>query len=84
MCDRRQMEDRIIFNRSVETGVIAERSFRPHFARLHVTFEDEIDIGRNFEIDGLARNKLDRFLSEKSGEKNFVQAIGQGAVAAKV
>ena len=59
MRDRSEMKDGIIFDGSVVTGVIAERTFRPHFARLHVTFENEIDIGRNFEIDRFARNQLD-------------------------
>ena len=59
MRDRGEMEDRIIFDGSVETGVIAKRTFRPHFARLNVTFQNEIDIGRNFQIDGFALHQLD-------------------------
>ena len=59
MGDRGEMKDRIILDRGVETGVIAERPFRPHLARLNVTFENEIDIGRHFEIDRFARDQLD-------------------------
>ena len=57
--DRGEMEDRIILDRGVEAGVIAERAFRPRLARLHVAFEDEIDIGRHFEVDRLALHQLD-------------------------
>jgi hypothetical protein len=53
------MKHRIIFQRRVITGVIAERSFRPHLPRLHVTFQDNIDIRRNFDIDGFAFHQFD-------------------------
>ena len=59
MRDRGQMKDRIILDRGVITGVIAERSFRPHLARLDIAFEDEIGIGRNFEVDRFAFHQLD-------------------------
>jgi hypothetical protein len=77
MGDRGEMKDRIILDRGVEPGVIAERSFRPHLARLDVTFQDEIDIARNFQVDGFARHQLDRFLADESGEKNFIEPIRQ-------
>ena len=57
--DRGQMKDRIILDRSVKPGVIAERSFGPRLARLNITFENEIDIARHFQIDRFARHELD-------------------------
>ena len=59
MRDRGQMENRIIFDRGVKAGVIAKRSFRPHLAGLHITFQNKIDVRRNFEVDRFAANKLD-------------------------
>ena len=78
MRDRGEMEDRVIIDRGVEAGVIAERSFRPHLARLDVAFEDEIDVGRDFEIDRLALHQLDGFLAQEAGEENLIEPIGQG------
>ena len=71
------MEHGIILDRGVIAGVIAERPFRAHFARLHITFQDKVHIGRHIEIDGLALYQFDRFPSQKSGEQNFVEAVGQ-------
>ena len=59
MRDGGEMEDRVILERGVKAGVIAKRTFRPHLARLHITFEDEINVARDFQLDGLARDKLD-------------------------
>ena len=53
------MEDRVILNRGVKTGVIAKRAFRAHFLRLHISFQDKIDIRRDIDIDCLAAHQLD-------------------------
>ena len=50
MRDRGEMKDGIILDRGVEAGVIAERPLGPRLARLHVTFENEIHVRRNFEL----------------------------------
>src|SRR5207245_8235030 len=71
------MKDRVILDRGVVTGVIAERSFWPRFARLHVTLQDKIGIGWNFQVDGFAFHHFDRFAAQESGEQNFVEPIGQ-------
>ena len=59
MRDRRQMENRIIFDRGVKTGVIAKRPFRPHLTGLNVAFQNEINICRHIEIDRFAAHQLD-------------------------
>ena len=71
------MKNRVILDRGVKSGVIAERSFRPRLPRLHITFEHEINVGRNFQIVRLAFHQLDRFLAQKPGEENFIQPIRQ-------
>jgi hypothetical protein len=53
------MEDGIILERGVETGVVAERAFGSCFAGLDGAFEDEIDVGWDLEVDGFALHQLD-------------------------
>src|SRR5438093_3627363 len=71
------MENGIIFNRGVKPGVIAKRSLRPHFSRLHITFENEIDVCGHFELNGFTANKLDCFLSQEASKEQFVQSVRQ-------
>ena len=59
MRDRGQMKDRIILDRGVKPSVIAERTFRPHLARLYVTFQDEIDIRRDIDINSFTTHQFD-------------------------
>ena len=77
MRNRRQVEHRIIFHRGVITGVIAKRSLWFCLARLDITFQNKIDIGRHFQVNRLAPHHLDGLAAQKSGEQNFVQPIGQ-------
>ena len=53
------MENGIIFNRGVKPGVITKRSLRPHFTRLHITFQNKIDVRGDFEVNGFTANKFD-------------------------
>src|SRR6478752_6541458 len=76
MRDRGQMKDRIILDRSIETGVVAERSLRSHFARLDKTFQNEISISGNLHIDGFAFHQVHRFFAQKSSKQNFIEPIG--------
>ena len=62
----------------VIAGVIAERAFvAQRLARVDVAFDDEVGIGGNFEVVGLALHEFDRFLAEVTGEQEFIEAIGQ-------
>ena len=76
MRDRRQMEDRIIFDRGVEAGVIAEGSFRPHLPGCTNPSSTKSTSAGTSTIDRLALHQLDRFLADETGEQNFVEPIG--------
>ena len=45
--------------------------------RIHVTFDDEVGIGGNFEVVGFAFHQFDGFLAQVTGEEKFIEAIGQ-------
>ena len=77
--DGGEVEDRVILDRGVEPGVIAERSFRPGLAGLDVAFEDEVDVGGDFEVVGEALHQLDGFLAQETGEEDLVEPIGEGS-----
>jgi hypothetical protein len=53
------MENRIVFDCGVKSGVIAEGSFRAHVARLHVAFYNKVDVRRHLQVDGFAANQFD-------------------------
>ena len=85
MRDGGEMENGVILDRGVEPGVIAERAFRSGLARLDISFEHEIDIGRNIEIDCFASNQSRLiFAAEIRQKESHPARPGSGAVAAKV
>ncbi len=76
--DRGDVKDRIRLGQRVIAGVIAERALVPQrLARIHVAFDDEVGIGRHFQIVGLALDELDRFFPQIAGEQEFIEPIGQ-------
>src|SRR5205807_3819767 len=71
------MKDRIILDRGIETGVIAEWPFWSHFAGLDKTLQNEIGIGGNVHVDCFAFHQLHRFLAQKSSKQDFVESVRQ-------
>ena len=57
--DGSQMENGVVFDCGVKSGVIAKGSFRAHLAWLHITLQNEINVRRHLEIDGFAADQLD-------------------------
>ena len=57
MGDGRDMEHGIRLRQRVVSGVIAEGTFHPQgFDRIHIPLDDEVGIGGNLEVIGLALN----------------------------
>src|SRR5437763_787790 len=77
MRNRSDMKHRVVLARGIESGVITERPFRPHLTGLDIPFKDEVDVGRNFDIDRLAFHELDRFPAQESGEENLIKPVRQ-------
>src|ERR1700730_4710305 len=71
------MENRVPIDGRVESCVIPERSFISQFAGLNIPLQDKIDIGRYFNVARLTLYKLDRFFSNESSEKHFIEPIRQ-------
>ena len=78
MRDARDVEHRVVVRMRIETGVVAERSFAPALARIHVTLEDDLRVGRHLEVVRDALHELDALAAEKSGEQQFVEAFRHG------
>ena len=47
------------------------------FARVNVAFDDEVGVGGDFEVVGLALHQFDGFLAEITGQQEFIQSIRQ-------
>ena len=78
MRDGRDVKHRIRLGQGVITGVIAERPFvAQRLRRVHVAFDDEIRVGGNFQVVGLAFDQFDGFFAEITGQQKFIQAIRQ-------
>ena len=55
MGDGRDMEHGIRLRQRVVTGVVSEGTFHPQgFDRIHIPLDDEVGIGGNLEVVGLA------------------------------
>src|ERR1700728_1258552 len=65
--DAIDVEDRIGPFQRIKTGVIAERTFRAHFAEIDVALENDFRIGGNFQIHRLAGDQLDRIVAQGAG-----------------
>jgi hypothetical protein len=76
--DGGDVEDGIRLGQGVIAGVVAERAFvAQRLGRVNVALDDEVGVGRDFEVVGLAFDEFDAFLTEITGEEKFVEAIGQ-------
>ena len=75
MGDGRDVEDGIVVDGRVESGVIPERAFGAGLSWVHEAFDDKVDIGRHLERNGLATNEIHWTLSDESGEQDFVESV---------
>ena len=76
MRDGRDVKHRIRLGQRVIASVIAERPFvAQRFGRVNVTFDDEIGVGGDFEVIGLALHEFDGFFAEITGEEEFIQSV---------
>ena len=48
------VKDGVLVFERVEAGVIAEGAFGAEFVQIHVAFENDLGMGWDFQIDGLA------------------------------
>lgn len=82
--DGRDMEHGVGLGQGVESGVIPERTLLSWgFGGVYIALDDDVGIGWHFQVDGFAFYEVDRFPSEVAGEKEFVQAVGQGGGGAE-
>ena len=78
MGDGRDMEHGIRLRQRVVTGVVSEGTFHPQgFDRIHIPLDDEVGIGRNLEVVGLALDQFDGLFAQIPRQQKFIQAIGQ-------
>ena len=76
--DGGDVEDGIRLGQGVVAGVVAERAFvAQRFGGVNVAFDDEVGVGGDFEVVGLALDEFDGFFAEVTGEEEFVEAVGQ-------
>ena len=61
------------FGAKPEIGEFAERTFHHSFGRIDRAFDDDLGMGRHFQIDGLAPDHLHIFAEHAGG------TIGGGA-----
>ena len=78
MRDGGDVKDGIRLGQRVIAGVVAERPFvAQRLVRVNVTFDDEVGVGGNFQVVGLALHQFDGFFAEITGEEKFIQAVRQ-------
>ncbi len=65
------MEDGVLVLERVEAGVVAEGAFAAQLAQFHVAFENDLGVGRHFEIDGLALDDLDGLAAQKTRDQKL-------------
>ena len=75
--DAGDVEDGIEIFERVEAGVVAEGAFAAEFVEIDVAFENDLRVGGNFEVHGLALHQLDRLLAEEAGDEIFLD-VGRG------
>ena len=64
--------------------MVAEGAFRAQLAQLHVAFEHDLGVRRNFQIDRLALHDLHRLAAQKAGDQELLHLGGAGTMAANV
>ena len=71
------MKFRIPIGQRVKSGMIAKGAFPCQvFCRINIPLNDNISIGRNFNINGNALYQLHSLLSDKSRQQVFIYIIG--------
>jgi hypothetical protein len=78
MGDAGDVEDRILVLHGVEAGVVAEGAFGAQLAEFDVAFEDDLGVGRDFEIDGFALHDLDRLAAQEAGDQILLDIRRRG------
>src|SRR5579862_108426 len=68
---------KLVFQRVI-AGVIAKRPFDSNVIQIDITFEDELGVGRDFQIDRLALHQFDRLMPQETGKQEFVQIFREG------
>ena len=58
--------------------MVAEGALGAEFVEVHVSFEDDLRGGGNFEIDGFTFHQFNRFLAEKAGDEIFLHVGRRG------
>jgi hypothetical protein len=71
------MEDRVRVGEGVIAGMVAERSFETPLVWIDVAFKDDLGVCRNFKIDSLALDEVDRLPPKKPGEHQLIDLIGE-------
>ena len=71
------MKNRIRIKGGIETGVIAEGALVAQFARLHVSFQNEINICRDLQIYRFTAKELYRSFANKTRKQHFIQSVWQ-------
>ena len=79
MSDTLDMKNGIIVGKRIITGVIAEWSLAPKLVGRNVAFENDLGVGGNLKVDGLAFDHLDGFMSEETRKNHLVHIARQGS-----
>ena len=53
---------------------------KPEARSGQLAFDDEVGVGRDFKVVGLALHEFGGFFAEVTGEEEFVEAVGQHGV----
>ena len=78
MRDAGEVEDRVLVGQGVEAGVVAEGAFAAQLAQFDVAFEDDLGVGGDFQIDGLALDDLDRLAAQETGDQELLDLRRRG------
>ena len=65
--DAGSMKDRVFVGQRIKPCMVAKRTFRAKLVEVNVALEDNLGVGRNFEVDGFALHEFDRLLPQESG-----------------
>ena len=77
MRDATDVENGIEIFEGIESGVVAEGALAAKFVEVHVAFQNDFRVGRDFEVNGFAFHQLNWLLAEKSGNEIFLN-VGRG------
>ena len=82
MGDARDVKRRIAIGRAVDAGVIAERALVAQIVVVDVTFQNELGLGGNDEVDGARAHQSTGLPRSRPANANSSSNGGSGAVAA--